>query len=160
MPTLTYAELEDLMSSENPDEIWQPDGGSDLCLSQYTRIAGDPKTLGALLKYTGEWVGLKCLKLSSLEEISPAVLMILLRKGIPCEFEMSALKTIDIASAQMLVRAVHICPDPCCFRFGFGFDISNLDAEVIAELFKSPRYGWTEDGQFILFNHGEDVDVV
>jgi hypothetical protein len=155
MKLLDSTIIESLMHSENSEVPKVPDYYDYLNLESFTHIATDGKTLSALAKYSGTAArfGGCILDLSSLQEISAAVLMIFLR----CEriglVHFSSLKTLDLACARMLVKAV--TKGTQMINFGFGFDLFNLAPEVIAELSMATHYGWTDDGVFYLFN--EDV---
>ncbi len=152
MKMLDYKTLESLMHSENPEVPKVAKDFDHSKLESFTHIASDGKTLSALAKYTEEAVrdGISILDLSSLEQISSAVLMVFLRCDGIDHILLESLKTLDLACARMLVTAVR--KGTSFISIGLGFELSNLAPEVVAELFTAPRYGWFIDGGFHLFD--------
>jgi hypothetical protein len=159
MKLLDSNTLETWMSSEDSGDI-------NSNLMSFTHIADDEKTLRALLKYTSmEANNCGLLSFDDLEEISAPVLMIFLRSGGGvdlCQIYFPSLKTLDVACARMLVKAVREGTS-ALISLGFGFELSKLPPEVIAELYTAPYYGWTNDGSLGLYNvelFNEERDIL
>ncbi len=158
MKLLDATVLEELTRSGTLEGPNIPETYDCINLQSFTHIATDAKTLSALAKYTQKAVRESgcILDLSALEEISPAVLLVFLRGERIDYIHFAALRRLDLGSARMLVSAIH--KGVSWINFGIGFELSNLGPDVLAELFTSPRYGWTEDGEFHLFGEQAFLD--
>jgi hypothetical protein len=151
MKLLDYNAIESWVSLQNPED---PELPQDFCryqLQDFTHISSDPKTLKLLLKYTKDVVGDGgILFLDSLKEVSATFLMVIFREVAISEIYLSSLETLDLACAKMLVRAVKV-GGSSLIKFGFGFDLTKLHPEVIAEL-STARHGWDSDGVFSIYD--------
>lgn len=121
-------------------------------IGNFSHIASDEKTLKSLIRYTQKLARSGgVLFLDHLEEISAIVLMVIFRHGCAIEhLHLSSLKTLDLACAKMLVKAVKH-GETSWITFGPNFDLSNISPEVISE-FSTISYGWNINGCLALFS--------